>query len=191
MANRRWIKENPDIGAEPVATEPCTSPEFFALEQERVFRRVWLNVGREEEIPQPGDYVVRELPVANTSVLLVRGKDSRIRAFHNVCTHRGNRLVGGKEGSCKKLFVCRFHNWAFDVNGELKWVSDEANFYDIDRSKLGLRTITADTWNGFVFINLDPDCAETLPRYLAGLVDQIGGYSFENQRLMCRYTVEE
>jgi phenylpropionate dioxygenase-like ring-hydroxylating dioxygenase large terminal subunit len=191
MDNKRWVKANPDIGTRPVPTETCTSPEFFELERERIFRKVWLNMGREDDLPLPGSYVVRDLAIAKTSVLLVRGKDSKIRAFHNVCTHRGNRLVGNDQGVCKGRFVCRFHSWAFDTAGKLTWVSDEANFYDIDKETLGLKPIAADVWEGFVFINLDPNPAESLTEYMAGMVQQIHGYPFEKQRLMSRYRVEE
>src|ERR1700730_1859779 len=184
MANRRWIKENPDLGTGPVPTETCTSPELFELERDRIFRRAWLNMGREEDLPEPGNYVVRDLAIANTSVLLVRGKDSRIRAFHNVCVHRGNRLVGEEKGLCKGRFVCRFHSWAYDTAGQLTWVSDEANFYDIEKSALGLKPIAADLWEGFIFINLNPHPSETLAEYMAGMVPQIHGYPFDQQRLL-------
>ena len=191
MANRRWIKEYPDLGTGPVPTDTCTSPELFELERERIFRQSWLNMGREDDLPEPGSYVVRDLAVANTSVLLVRGQDRKIRAFHNVCTHRGNRLVDKEKGLCKGRFVCRFHSWAFDTSGQLTWVSDEANFYDIDKGLLGLKPIAADVWEGFIFINLSPSPSETLAEYLAGMVQQIRGYPFGRARLLCRYRVEE
>jgi phenylpropionate dioxygenase-like ring-hydroxylating dioxygenase large terminal subunit len=191
MANRRWIKEHPDLGTAPVPTETCTSPELFELERERIFRRSWLNMGREEDLPEPGSYVVRDLAVANTSVLLVRGKDRKIRAFHNVCVHRGNRLVDEEKGLCKGRFVCRFHSWAYDTAGRLTFVSDEANFYDIDKSSLGLKPIAAEVWEGFIFINLNPHPSESLAEYLAGIVQQIHGYPFDQQRLLCRYRLEE
>ena len=184
-------KEHPDLGTGPVPTETCTSPELFELERDRIFRRTWLNMGREEDLPEPGNYVVRELAVANASVLLVRGKDRKIRAFHNICVHRGNRLVDSEKGVCKGRFVCRFHSWAYDTSGQLTWVSDEANFYDIDKSALGLKPIAADIWEGFIFINLNPNPSETLAEYMAGMVQQIHGYPFDQQRLLCRYRVEE
>jgi phenylpropionate dioxygenase-like ring-hydroxylating dioxygenase large terminal subunit len=109
----------------------------------------------------------------------VRGKDRKVRPFHNVCTHRGNRLVGGEQGLCRGRFVCRFHSWAFDTSGQLTWVSDESNFYNIDKRCLGLKPITTDVWEGFIFINLSPNPAETLAEYMAGMVEQIHGYPFD------------
>ena len=168
MANRRWIKENPDLGTGPVPTETCTSPELFELERDRIFRRAWLNMGREEDLPEPGSYVVRDLAIANTSVLLVRGKDRKIRAFHNVCVHRGNRLVDDEKGLCKGRFVCRFHSWAYDTAGQLTFVSDEANFYDIDKSALGLKPIATESMGRVYFHQPGPSSFRDSRRVYGG-----------------------
>ena len=100
--NKRWSKEYPELGTGLVPAEPCISPEYFELERERVFRRTWLNVGRVDDIPNAGDYFVRDLDVCKTSVLLIRGTDSIVRGFYNVCSHRSNQLVRDKKGSCPK-----------------------------------------------------------------------------------------
>ena len=91
--NDRWHWQYPDLGTGPVPIEPIVSPEYFALERERIFRRTWLHMGRVEQIPEAGDYFVKELPVCRTSILVVRGKDGQVRAFHNVCSHRCNKLM--------------------------------------------------------------------------------------------------
>ncbi|HTW88722.1 MAG TPA: aromatic ring-hydroxylating dioxygenase subunit alpha [Candidatus Binataceae bacterium] len=191
MADRRWIGQHRDLGTEPVSTETCTSADFFELERERIFRRLWINMGREDQIPEPGDYVVKDFTMANASVLLVRGKDMKVRAFHNICVHRGNRLVGDEKGTCKNLFVCRFHSWAFSPEGDLKWVSDESNFYDLDKNQLGLRPIATSIWQGFIFINLSPNPAETLLQYLDGVTQQTAGYPFNELSVVFRYRVDE
>ena len=92
--NKKWTTQYPELGTDPVPIEPCISPEYFERERESIFRRVWLNIGREEEIPYIGDYFVKELQVCQSSILVVRGKDGVIRAFHNMCSHRGNDDVG-------------------------------------------------------------------------------------------------
>src|SRR4051812_27756156 len=89
----------PFLGTGPVSTEPYTSPEFFELEKERIYRREWLNLARDEELPNPGDFVVREIEPANASIILVRGEDRQVRAFHNICSHRGNKLVFAERGT--------------------------------------------------------------------------------------------
>ncbi|MGH7905587.1 MAG: aromatic ring-hydroxylating oxygenase subunit alpha, partial [Candidatus Binataceae bacterium] len=89
------------------------------------------------------------------------------------------------------LLTCRFHSWAFDPEGALKWVSDEENFYDIDKRVLGLKKIHADSWQGFVFINLADSPEQTLAEYLGGVAQQLGEFPFNDMRLMFRYRVEE
>ena len=106
--NKCWSEAYPELGIEPVPTEPCISPAYFALERECVFRTVWLYVGREEEVARPGDYPVRRVDVCRASVLLVRGQDGVLRGFHNVCSHRGNTLAWETTGNCKN-FSCKFH----------------------------------------------------------------------------------
>ena len=91
--NKRWSEEYPELGVEPVPTEPCYSPAYYDLECERVFKRTWLYVGREEEIADAGDYFVRDIRSWRTSVIFIRGDDGRIRGFHNICSHRGNKLA--------------------------------------------------------------------------------------------------
>src|SRR5262249_15626308 len=110
--SNRWTLRYPELGIGPVPVGPCLDPHHFELEREKIFSRVWLNVGRQEEIPKPGDYVVKHLDVCNTSILVVRGKDGAIRAFHNVCRHRGNRLATGCAGNAR-AFVCGFHGWTY------------------------------------------------------------------------------
>ena len=90
---RSWTEAYPELGTEPISYEDSISPEFFEAEREAIFRRRWLNVGRVEQVPKAGNYFTKELAVANTSVIVVRGSDQKIRAFHNICRHRGNKLV--------------------------------------------------------------------------------------------------
>src|SRR5262249_59028391 len=92
-AEGSWTAHYPELGTEPMSYEDSISPEFYRLEREAIFKRAWLNVGRVEQLPRNGSYFTKELAVANTSIIVVRGKDGVIRAFHNICRHRGNKLV--------------------------------------------------------------------------------------------------
>src|SRR3990170_1308099 len=83
----------PDMGDAPLPVEPYISPEFFEREREKIFKRAWLEVAREEDIPNSGDYLVQNIDVLKASVIVVRGQDHKIRAFHNICTHRGNKIA--------------------------------------------------------------------------------------------------
>jgi len=177
---KRWAQQYPELGTGPIPIEPCTSPEYFALEQERVFRRTWLNVGRVEEIPQPGDFFVREIAVCKTSVLVVRGREGQVRGFHNMCSHRGNKLAWDKRGRCQGgVFTCKFHGWSYNAEGRLVGVPDEENFFDLDKAEHGLTPVATDVWEGFIFVNLDPRPKETLREYLGEVVEQLQGFPFE------------
>jgi phenylpropionate dioxygenase-like ring-hydroxylating dioxygenase large terminal subunit len=181
---KTWHAQYPELGTEPVPIEPYISPEYFALERERIFRKAWLNVGREEEIPKPGDYLVKDLPACGTSILIVRGKDGRIRAFHNVCSHRSNKLMWNRGGSCQ-MFACKFHGWTYGLEGQLIFVPDEESFFDLKKGELGLTPVTTDTWEGFIFINLDPQPKESLKEYLGEIGETLKGYPFAEYSATC------
>src|SRR5262250_3991243 len=85
--------EHYELGTAPLSYENSISPEFYELEREAVFKRAWLNVGRVEQLKRKGGFFTKELGFARTSLIIVRGMDDKIRAFHNVCRHRGNKLV--------------------------------------------------------------------------------------------------
>ena len=191
MIDKQWSEKYPDVDADLVSTEPCINPDFFERERELIFRRHWLMVGRVEEIPEARDYFVRELLVCGLSVLIVRGEDNKIRALHNTCPHRGNTLVMNERGRCPGRFGCNFHGWAFTPAGELAFVPDEENFFGLDKSRYGLTPIHCDFWEGFIFINLAPEPAETLREFLGGLGTQLDGAGFEKMRLLKTYKVEE
>ena len=92
-AEGSWTEHYPELGTDPVSYEDCISPEFYALEREAIFKRSWLEVGRVEQLPRNGSYFTRELAVAGTSIVVVRDGGGQVRAFHNICRHRGNKLV--------------------------------------------------------------------------------------------------
>ena len=191
MRNKQWAEKYPGLSTSPVPAEPCISPEYYQLERDRVFRRTWINVCQIGDIPQPGDFFVRDLAVCNASLLIMRGTDGEVRGFHNVCSHRGNVVVTREKGACGPGLFCPFHNWQYNDKGELIGVPDEENFFDLDKSRNGLTPVTTDVWQGFVFVHLDPEPAESLRHYLGGVTDQLDGAPFEQLKLLQTYKVEE
>src|SRR5262245_31601121 len=103
--HKKWHDHYPELGTGPIPIKRYVSRDYFEKERERIFRTAWLNIGRVEQLPKPGDYFVKELAICNTSILVVRGKDGTIRAFHNMCSHRGNQLVWNRKGTCQ-AFSC-------------------------------------------------------------------------------------
>jgi len=191
LREKQWVEKYPDVGTEPLPTEPYLSQERFALERDLVFRRSWINVGRVDEIPGIGDYFVRDIAICKASILVVRGSDGIVRAFHNVCSHRSNTLVLDERGTCPGRLNCHFHNWVYSDTGELLWVPDEENFFDLDKRDHGLTPVNMDIWEGFVFVHLDPEPTQTLQSYLGGVADQLAGCPFDKMPLSQTYRVEE
>ena len=173
----KWHDKYPHLDREPLAAAVFTSPEQFELEREHIFKKVWLNVGRVEQLPKPGDYFVKDIAMCQTSILVVRDQKGDIRAFHNMCSHRGNKIAWDARGSCQ-LFTCKFHGWSYALDGALKFVPDEQNFFGLQKDELGLTPVACEVWQGFIFINVDPQPQETLTEYLGELGSSLDGYPF-------------
>jgi phenylpropionate dioxygenase-like ring-hydroxylating dioxygenase large terminal subunit len=136
-----------------ITRERYVSPEFMKLELEHVWPRVWNIGGRSAEIPEPGDYVTHQL--ADDSILMVRQQDGSIRAFFNVCPHRGNRLVQQRSGSVER-FTCSYHGWQFSHDGETVHVQDEDDFpQGSPCGNLTLTEIQCADYAGFIWYNMD------------------------------------
>ena len=179
----------PDSGMplDPVPLEPYRSPEFFERERERVFARSWLMIAREEEVPNPGDYVVKPVEIANASIVITRSKSGAVKAFYNSCAHRGSEVVTDQKGRASR-FVCPYHLWTYTNDGNLVGVPDEAAFFGIDKSKCGLAPVTMDVWEGYVFINFQREPEVSLREFLGPLADQIAGvpYAFADNSFLVR-----
>ncbi|MER7687121.1 aromatic ring-hydroxylating dioxygenase subunit alpha [Streptomyces sp. NPDC097610] len=188
-----WTEQYPELGTSPVNYEDSIDPAYYEAEREAVFKRTWLNVGRVEQVPKPGHYFTKELAAAGTSLIIVRGRDQRIRAFHNVCRHRGNKLVWndfpGEEvkGTCRQ-FTCKYHAWRYDLTGKLTFVQQEGEFFDLDKDDYGLKEVACDIWEGFVFVNLDPQ--QSLPEYLGDMAKGLEGYPFHEMTDVFTYKAE-
>ena len=144
-----------DLGHDPIPASRYTSPEFFRKEVEHVFFKTWQYAVREEEIPEPGDYYVYEL--LDRSLLVTRQKDGSIRAFENVCRHRGRRLA--TQSGCKQMFRCPYHGFTWEIDGKFRPGPVAWDFPEIDGDDFPLGEVKVGRWAGFVFVNFDPDCA--------------------------------
>lgn len=178
------------LGSDPISIEPYCSPTYFEAEREHVFRRSWLIVGRAEEVPEAGSFFNRDIAILNASVLVVRGDDGIIRAFHNSCQHRGNKVTSLASGQAT-AFACGFHGWTYDLVGQLVYVPDEGNFFDFCRSRHALKPLACDVWNGFIFIHADPQPDQSLESFVgAEMTQQVAGFPFEGTELAASYDFE-
>ncbi|CAN7598919.1 Rieske 2Fe-2S domain-containing protein [Phenylobacterium sp. LjRoot219] len=165
----------PDVGTGPVATEIYCDPVFYEKELAAIFQRSWYMIGRVEQIANPGDFFVAELPTFRQSLLICRDRDGRVNGFHNVCSHRGN-VVEHRDCGKTRLFMCRFHGWSYDLNGALAAVRDEEGFFDLDKGQLGLKPVATEVWEGFIFVSPQAQPTQTLAEYLGEQGRDLVGY---------------
>src|SRR6478735_5718868 len=158
----KFTTDYPELGTGPVNYEDSISEEFFVAERKAVFERSWLCVGRMERLPRKGSYFTRELPGRLASIVITRDLDDNVHAFHNVCAHRGNKVVWQEHpqeesaGSCR-AFACKYHGWRYGLDGVVNHITNEAEFFDLDKSKLRMPPVHCEVWAGFIFINLSED----------------------------------
>ncbi|WP_410653577.1 aromatic ring-hydroxylating oxygenase subunit alpha [Amycolatopsis sp. cmx-4-54] len=138
-----------------------TDPAIFAAEQEKIFERQWFCAVRAADLPSAGDF--RTVRIGRESVLVSRGRDGGLRAFLNVCRHRGARLCTEESGTVKRAFQCPYHAWTYGLDGKLIAAPNLANLPDIDRSEYGLHTVRLREWLGYAWVCLaaDPPSFET------------------------------
>lgn len=162
-----------------------SDPDFFAVEMERVIRPAWQVVCHASDIAKAGDW--RTLDWLGESVIVIRGSDGAVRAFHNVCRHRGSRLVVGGAG-CAKRLTCPYHAWTYALDGRLVGVPRREDYPGLDPTALGLVTTEIEEWHGFLFVRLDgggPSVAEMMAPH----EPEIAPYCFEELRAIGRVTL--
>ncbi|MCA9503453.1 MAG: aromatic ring-hydroxylating dioxygenase subunit alpha [Myxococcota bacterium] len=171
-----------DTGA--MSFEDSFDPEFYEDEKEAVFRRNWLNLGRIEQLPRRGTFFTKELEFLGVSILVVRDLEDRIRAFHNVCSHRGNKLMWDRDpskesrGNCRQI-ACKYHGWRYRLDGEIDYVHNAPEFFDLDPARLKLPPIHLELWAGFIWINLEQEPRQSLREFLTPTVAKLETYPFE------------
>jgi phenylpropionate dioxygenase-like ring-hydroxylating dioxygenase large terminal subunit len=162
----------PEVRGDPIGGDRYWSKEFADKEWEHMWKRVWHVGGREAQIPEAGDYITHNF--RHESVIMVRQEGGSVRAYFNVCRHRGNRLVSADEGAVAKHFVCPYHNWKWNIDGALDEVQDPEDFPQGNPcEKLRLKEVPCETWGGFVFYSFDPN-ALPLMEYLDPIPELLG-----------------
>ncbi|MBT6657947.1 MAG: Rieske 2Fe-2S domain-containing protein [Proteobacteria bacterium] len=126
------------------------STEFLELEQNHLFKTHWLLAGHISDIPHPQNYLTFD--AVGERALIIRNQDGKIRAFHNVCRHRGAKLVDSERGTCGRTLSCPFHGWTYCLDGELLSVPAAQTFENLDISQNGLVPLDLEIWMGFLFI---------------------------------------
>ena len=132
-----------------------TDPDIFAAERHGLLARTWQLAGHECDIAGPGDYFAFE--IAGDHLFCIRGHDGAVRAFYNVCQHRAHQLVRGS--GTRRVVVCPYHAWTYELTGELRAAPNLSAVPGVRREDICLTEVRTETFNGFIFVNLDPDAA--------------------------------
>lgn len=185
MATQPISNMDPDDGwSLPAWT--YSDAEFHALEMQRVFRPSWQIVCHLSDIPAAGDY--HTLEYAGESVIVIRGKDDVVRAFTNVCRHRGARILDGPSGCAKKL-ICPYHAWTYELDGRLLAVPIKGTYPQLDMSKHGLAPVDLEIYRGFIFVRLEDDGGPSVAQMIAPYDHEVAHYRFEDLRAIGRVTM--
>ena len=153
------------------------SPALFELERQHIFLTHWQIVGHRCDIPAAGDWLSFDL--LGERALIMRGQDGVIRAYHNLCRHRGARVADGPQGHCKGAMVCPFHGWVYNLDGTLRGAARPETFGDMNRTDFGLKPIDLEIWHGFLFIRFTPG-GPNLAERLAVYEPDIAAYQTED-----------
>ena len=170
----------------PIPGGRYSSLQFHQLEQERIWCGTWLLAGHLDEIPEPGCYQVWDL--AGPSVLITHREDGTIRAFHNICRHRGAPVVIESSGR-KNRFTCPYHGWSYNQDGELLAVRNPEDFRDLDYSSHGLVSVRCELFGRLVFVNFDPT-APALTDWLGPVAQEWQEFQFDQCRLAARHVFD-
>jgi phenylpropionate dioxygenase-like ring-hydroxylating dioxygenase large terminal subunit len=173
----------PDIGTGILDAEVYTDPERYERERATVLRRNWQVICRSSEIPNPGDFLRWE--GHGETVLITRRRDGGVSGFHNVCQHRGARIVSAASG-CARRFTCRWHSWVYDLEGSVVGVPDREDFDPGELDGLAAPPLECSEWGGWVWAVLaGPGVAPPLLEWLgADITQDLGVYRMETMTLI-------
>lgn len=162
-------------------------PLLFRVDMEEVFMKEWLFVGMTCEVPTPGNYMTVE--IGQNPILIVRDRDGTVRAFHNVCRHRGSRVCTGAKGKVANI-TCPYHQWTYDLKGNLIFAGTEMGD-DFDKNEFGLKPAHCKTSGGFIYVSLAEGEPPAIDDYLATLATYMEPYDMENAKVATESTLEE
>jgi phenylpropionate dioxygenase-like ring-hydroxylating dioxygenase large terminal subunit len=171
-----------DSRTNSVVKESYFSADYLSREYRKLWPKVWQQACREEELLEPGDYVTYE--IGDESVIIVRTTSGALRAYHNVCQHRGRRLLEGC-GRAENI-RCPFHGWRWDLEGKNTNVTFEEDWCgNLADEDLSLNTVRIDAWGGFIFLTFDPE-AEPLLQYLGEAAEALAPFELDKMRYRWR-----
>src|SRR5258707_1728452 len=173
-----------------IGVDAYVSEDYARGERDKLWRKVWQQIGRVEELPEVGGYLTYD--ILDDSIIVVRTGPNEFKAHHNVCMHRGRRLLdtpAGAKNACgraRKSFVCGFHGWTYGLDGACTHIREQDDWKGVlTPANTLLAPVQVDTWGGWLFINMDPDC-EPLADYLFPAAKALDPFGLENMRYKWR-----
>ena len=154
------------------------SDSLFQLEAEELFRKHWQFVCHVNELKEVGSY--KTIDIVNERGFVIKCENKEIRAFHNMCMHRGSRVIGDNEGVCKRSIVCPFHGWSYNFDGTVRGVPNRDSFGETDFSQMALKPIQLEIWNGLIFIRFKKSNQKNISEILKRFDSEIKHYKMEN-----------
>lgn len=169
-----------------VPAEHYYDEERWELEMNQVFRRLPMMLAASCELPEPGDY--KALEAAGMAVLISRGKDGEVRAFMNMCRHRGAQVMPEGCGNSHR-FTCPYHAWTYNLEGELSGVYAAKEFGDLDKADNGLRPLPCLERAGLIWVTPNPESTLDIKTFLCGYDDMLGHFNFKDWHMFSQRTV--
>ena len=148
--------------------------DLLELEKSELFLNHWQIAGHVNDVPNPGDYLTFD--VCDERAVIVRGDDGVVRAFHNLCRHRGSRVAVGDKGQCKNALVCPFHGWVYNLDGSLRGAARPKSYATLERKDLGLRPVEMEVWMGLIFVRFMPGPQGTVAEQMAPFEAELAPY---------------
>lgn len=162
------------------------SPALLDLEKREIFAAHWQIAGHVADVPEPGDYFTFD--IGDDRVIVLRGQDGVVRGLHNLCRHRGARVVADEKGHCRNALVCPFHGWVYNLDGTLRGAARPASFGELDRADFGLKPMETEIWNGFIFVRVRPGPQPSVADMFAPFAAELAPYRLAEWRPTAGFT---
>ncbi|OJF93297.1 aromatic ring-hydroxylating oxygenase subunit alpha [Pararhizobium antarcticum] len=154
------------------------SDALLELEKQHVFREHWQIACHISDVPDAGDYITMD--VVGERALILRDQDGVVRGFHNICRHRGSRVVTDEKGTCRNALVCPFHGWVYNLDGSLRGAARPRSFPPLDKQEFGLKPLELEIWLGFVFIRFSPGPQPPVAELMQPFAAELSHYQSEH-----------
>ena len=153
------------------------SRQLLEIEKESLFFNHWQLICHQSDLSSAGDFLTFDL--CNERILIIRDNENIVRAFYNLCRHRGSRVMANEKGNCTAI-VCPFHGWVYNLDGTLRGASQPKSFPEFNKNDFGLKKIECEIWNGFIFVRLNKGPQKSVKSLMSPFSEELDNYKIEN-----------